>query len=107
MFQRHTFNWTPERIEFLKRCYPIRSSQQIAGDLGVSKNAVIGKARRLGLSFSKGPTYMGSTGDVAVARMMADDKPFVADWERYGFTSPSQAQLMQQKIIDDMGEQAR
>lgn len=99
-------NWTTERVQMLKELYPIMSSQKVADRMGLSKNAVIGKANRLGMKFTKGVTYKGTLGDVAVARLMADEKPFIKDWKRYGFTSPSQAALMQQKIIDDMGEQA-
>jgi len=107
MRKEFQFNWTPEAVQYLKDNYATKSANDIAKSIGTSRNSVIGKANRLGLKFSKGVTYQGATGDVAVARLMADDKPFIADWKRYGFTSPSQAALMQQKIIDDMGAQAR
>lgn len=106
MRKEFQFNWTPEAVQYLKDNYATKSADEIARHLGTSRNSVIGKARRVGASFSKGVTYQGTTGCVAVARLMADDKPFIADWKRYGFTSPSQAALMQQNIIDDMGAQA-
>jgi GcrA cell cycle regulator len=43
--------WSSERIELMKRCYQAGlSCSQIAGEIGVSRNAVIGKLHRLGLS---------------------------------------------------------
>ncbi len=45
-------SWTPERVEILKKMWSEgQSASQIAGDLGgVTRNAVIGKIHRLGLS---------------------------------------------------------
>ncbi len=46
--------WTSERIELLKRCFHAGlSCGQIAREIGVSRNAVIGKINRLGLSRPK------------------------------------------------------
>jgi len=43
--------WTPERIEQLKSCMTRgMTCSQIAAQIGVSRNAVIGKIHRLGLS---------------------------------------------------------
>jgi GcrA cell cycle regulator len=43
--------WTSERIELLKRClHAGLSCRQIADEIGVTRNAVIGKMNRLGLS---------------------------------------------------------
>jgi GcrA cell cycle regulator len=43
--------WSSERIEELKRCFQAGlSSSQIAREMGVTRNAVIGKINRLGLS---------------------------------------------------------
>src|SRR5947209_9290342 len=43
--------WTSERIELLKRClHAGLSCGQIAREIGVTRNAVIGKMNRLGLS---------------------------------------------------------
>ena len=44
-------SWTPERIKLLKKAWQQgKSASAIARDLGVSKNAVIGKMHRLNLS---------------------------------------------------------
>jgi GcrA cell cycle regulator len=46
--------WTSERIELLKRClHAGLSCRQIAREIGVTRNAVIGKMNRLGLSQPK------------------------------------------------------
>ena len=46
--------WSSERIELLKRCFHAGvSCSQIARELGVTRNAVIGKMNRLGLSRPK------------------------------------------------------
>jgi GcrA cell cycle regulator len=43
--------WSAARIELLKRCFHAGlSSSQIAREIGVTRNAVIGKMNRLGLS---------------------------------------------------------
>ena len=49
-------SWTPERIAELKKLWTEYSASQIADKLGnVSRNAVIGKANRLGLSKPAAP----------------------------------------------------
>ena len=46
--------WSSERLEQLKRCFHAGlSSSQIAREIGVTRNAVIGKMNRLGLSRPK------------------------------------------------------
>jgi GcrA cell cycle regulator len=46
--------WTAERIELLKRCFDAGlSCGQTAREIGVTRNAVIGKMNRLGLSRPK------------------------------------------------------
>jgi GcrA cell cycle regulator len=42
--------WTEERIEALKTLWPHHTSRQIAAKIGVTRNSVIGKAARLGLT---------------------------------------------------------
>jgi GcrA cell cycle regulator len=43
--------WTPERVEQLRNCVVTGlSCSQIAAEIGVTRNAVIGKIHRLGLS---------------------------------------------------------
>jgi GcrA cell cycle regulator len=47
----HPATWTAERVEQLKSCVGAGlTCSQIAGEIGVSRNAVIGKMNRLGLS---------------------------------------------------------
>ena len=47
----HNATWTAERVEQLKSCFDAGlTCSQIAGEIGVSRNAVIGKMNRLGLS---------------------------------------------------------
>src|SRR6266540_2947643 len=44
-------SWSSERIELLKRCFHAGlSCSQIAREIGITRNAVIGKMNRLGLS---------------------------------------------------------
>jgi GcrA cell cycle regulator len=52
-----TMSWTEERVELLKKLWTEgRSASQIANELGsVTRNAVIGKVHRLGLSNRVGP----------------------------------------------------
>jgi len=58
-----TPTWTDERLELLKSGFEAgRSCRQIADDLGITRNAVIGKLSRLGLT---------SGGRVTVARPRA------------------------------------
>ena len=55
--------WTTERIALLKnRIDAGLSCGQIAREIGVSRNAVIGKANRLGLSRFKSATAGGRSG---------------------------------------------
>src|SRR5436309_12072069 len=47
-------SWSSERIELLKRCFHAGlTCSQIAREIGVTRNAVIGKMNRLGLSRPK------------------------------------------------------
>jgi GcrA cell cycle regulator len=47
--------WTTERVKRLKSCFDAGlSCRQIAADIGVSRNAVIGKLSRLNLTRDKG-----------------------------------------------------
>jgi GcrA cell cycle regulator len=51
----HNATWTAERVEQLKSCFDAGlTCSQIAGEIGVSRNAVIGKMNRLGLSRPRG-----------------------------------------------------
>jgi GcrA cell cycle regulator len=60
--------WTAERVKRLKSCFDAGlSCRQIAADIGVSRNAVIGKLSRLNLTRDKG--------DEPAARNKADAAP--------------------------------
>jgi GcrA cell cycle regulator len=51
-----TQTWTDERLEALKGCFAAGlTCRQIAAEIGVSRNAVIGKLSRLGLTRDKPP----------------------------------------------------
>ncbi len=45
----HSTDWTPAQVAVLRRGWGIRSARAIGRDVGRSRNAVIGKANRLGL----------------------------------------------------------
>jgi GcrA cell cycle regulator len=74
-------SWTDERIERLKTMWTSGSTaSQIADDLGgVSRNAVIGKAHRLGLEARPSPVKAGEEKDkikkVAVPKPAAEASP--------------------------------
>jgi GcrA cell cycle regulator len=51
-----SFDWNADAIETLKTMLAAgRSSREIAEALGVTRNAVIGKSRRIGLNFAAPP----------------------------------------------------
>ncbi|SEN22873.1 GcrA cell cycle regulator [Loktanella fryxellensis] len=71
-------SWTDERVETLKRMWGEgQSASQIAKELGgVTRNAVIGKVHRLGLSNRVGPGGADPVEPVAeVEPEVVDDKP--------------------------------
>ncbi len=60
--------WTPERVEQLRTCVATGlSCSEIAAEIGVTRNAVIGKIHRLGLSPSR-PAPGSTPEDPARAR---------------------------------------
>src|SRR6476659_8183515 len=67
--QRFTMSWTEERIERLKKMWHDgATASQIADELGgVSRNAVIGTAHRLGLEQRPSPVKPGEEKDVKKA----------------------------------------
>lgn len=55
------FDWTDQRIEQLKACLANgMSASEIGKEFGVTRNTIIGKARRLGLEFSRKPYRRGT-----------------------------------------------
>lgn len=75
-------SWTDERVETLKRMWGEgQSASQIAKELGgVTRNAVIGKVHRLGLSNRNGPTEEAAEAPAAVeaAPVAAAPEPVAA-----------------------------
>jgi GcrA cell cycle regulator len=72
--------WTTERVALLKdRIDAGLSCAQIAREIGVSRNAVIGKANRLGLSRSKGVTS-GHREGTARSRIATRQRTVLALW---------------------------
>jgi GcrA cell cycle regulator len=73
-------SWSDERVDLLKKMWTEgRSASQIAKELGgVTRNAVIGKVHRLGLSNRSGggsPTPETPTAETPVAEMPAAETP--------------------------------
>ena len=51
-----SLTWSPQRVEQLKRCFSAGlTCSQIAREIGVTRNAVIGKMNRMGLSQPRDP----------------------------------------------------
>ena len=52
----NSLTWSPKRVEQLKRCFNAGlTCSQIAREIGVTRNAVIGKMNRMGLSQPRDP----------------------------------------------------
>ncbi|MGR3501750.1 GcrA family cell cycle regulator [Pseudaestuariivita sp.] len=70
-------SWTDERVELLKKMWGEgQSASQIAKELGgVTRNAVIGKVHRLGLSNRTAPAAAGKSDAKAEAKTKAEAKP--------------------------------
>ena len=61
--------WSSERVEQLKRCFSAGlTCSQIAREIGVTRNAVIGKMNRLGLSQPRNPAVAQARRDAKSAR---------------------------------------
>jgi GcrA cell cycle regulator len=70
-------SWTDERVELLKKMWTEgQSASQIAKELGgVTRNAVIGKVHRLGLSNRAGASAAPSAPAASATKPVAKDKP--------------------------------
>jgi len=70
-------SWTDERIERLRAMWTEgKTASQIADELGgVSRNAVIGKAHRLGLDSRPSPVKPGDDKPAAAAAPVTEDRP--------------------------------
>jgi len=70
-------SWTDERVELLKKMWTEgQSASQIAKELGgVTRNAVIGKVHRLGLSNRAGARAAPSAPAASATKPVAKDKP--------------------------------
>ena len=63
--------WTKERVDALRNYVDAgMSCSQIAGEIGVTRNAVIGKIHRLGLSGRAAPTRPGRVRGVGGALLV-------------------------------------
>ena len=76
-------SWTDERVELLKKMWGEgQSASQIAKELGgVTRNAVIGKVHRLGLSTRSGAAPAKPAKEKAAPKVEADAAPKPAEAE--------------------------
>jgi GcrA cell cycle regulator len=76
-------SWTDERVETLKKMWGEgQSASQIAKELGsVTRNAVIGKVHRLGLSNRAGAGPVGTPAPSPVKTATARERPVMAEVE--------------------------
>jgi GcrA cell cycle regulator len=90
-------SWTDERIERLKKMWSDgATASQIADELGgVSRNAVIGKAHRLGLDARPSPVKPGEEKErkAAAAATPAPDKPAKTEVPRAAEGEPAPVQV--------------
>ena len=80
-------SWTDERVELLKKLWADGlSASQIAGELGgITRNAVIGKVHRLGLSGrAKSPSSSAPRPRKPRSHMMRVQRPMIARQHRAG-----------------------
>ncbi len=105
-----TTDWTQERCDLLRHLRLQNTKfSEIAALMGLSRNAVIGKANRMGLTKRRPavPQYKGLKGCDAVAEMMADDRRIVFDWSELGFRNPLHAKHWRDRVAGEMGEIVR
>lgn len=64
-----SLTWSPERVAQLKRCFDAGlTCSQIAREIGVTRNAVIGKLNRMGLSQPRNPAATQARRDARSTR---------------------------------------
>ncbi len=87
-------SWTDERVETLKKMWAEgQSASQIAKELGgVTRNAVIGKVHRLGLSNRVGPGAAREDGDEAEVAAPPAAAPRAEPTPRPATTEPARAE---------------
>ncbi len=65
----NSLTWSLQRVEQLKRCFHAGlTCSQIAHEIGVTRNAVIGKLNRMGLSQPRNPALAQARRDARSAR---------------------------------------
>jgi GcrA cell cycle regulator len=68
--------WTPEKIELLKQQWDAGMSiTQIGKNLGMTRNAVVGKAHRMGLQRRESPIVRGATAAASTPRVRRPEAP--------------------------------
>jgi GcrA cell cycle regulator len=84
----YSLTWSPERVEQLKRCFHAGlTCSQIAREIGMTRNAVIGKLNRLGLSKPRNPAVAQARRDARPVRTRLQTR-----WT--AFTVPDQRTLL-------------
>lgn len=96
----YSLTWNPERIEQLKRCFDAGlTCSQIAREIGVTRNAVIGKMNRMGLSRPRDPLTTPARHRTRPARTRPQTR-----WS--AFTVADQRQMLQdafpQAIVEEI-----
>ncbi len=69
-----TTYWTPERDAEMERRYPMEGATAIAAEWGVTKNMIVGRANRLGLTGTRW-VRAGSTNRSSVVPRKPDPNP--------------------------------
>lgn len=70
--------WTEEETDFLRKNYRTHSAQIVADTLGKTRNAIIGKANRIGLTLSYDEVFRNPHGEIMMAQRVPKE-PTSAD----------------------------